>query len=418
MRNRTLIALLVAEAVSSTGSAMTFVALPWFVLSTSTPLHMSVVLAVEILPLALFGIPSGAVVQRLGARRSMLVADLVRAPLVALVPVLYWSGNLSYGVLLVIVFLLGCFTAPYLASQRTVIPEVLGDDETLVAKASGLFGGASQLPIVIGPAIAGALIALFGAPSLLFVDALTFLFAFATVLVFVQAGKPVRADEESRGLLAGVRYLTRDRLLGPLALTIIVLDGAANALAVAVPLLAYTRYDRDAYVAGWIFTGFGVGAVIGSLLVVKLLDRIAPLRLACIGMVCVTLPLWVIVFPVSWPVVAAAIVLCGLCVPLINAPMMGLLTTRPPEALRAKVMTAVLTASGIGAPVGRLLVGPVYHAYGNAGVWIGIAGGMTIGAALFVAVAVRGSAGDASDVAAMATVAHGEAEPLADAARV
>jgi hypothetical protein len=97
--------------------------------------------------------------------------------------------------------------------------------------------------------------------------------------------------------------------------------------------------------------------------------------------------------------------------------MMGLLTTRPPEALRAKVMTAVLTASGIGAPVGRLLVGPVYHAFGNAGVWIAIAGGMSIGAALFVAVAVRDSAGDAADVAAIAAVAHGEAEPLADAAR-
>ena len=417
MRNRTLIALLVAEVVSSTGSAMTFVALPWFVLSTSTPLHMSVVLAVEILPLALFGLPSGSVVQRLGARRSMLIADLVRAPLVALVPVLYWTGQLSYGVLLAIVFLLGCFTAPYIASQRTVIPEVLGDDETLVAKASGLFGGASQLPIVIGPAIAGILVALLGAPSLLLIDAVTFLFAFSMVLLFVRAGKPVPSDDDNRGILAGVRYLTRDRLLGPLALTIIVLDGAANALAVAVPLLAYTRYDRDSFVAGWIFTGFGVGAVVGSLLVVKLLDRFQPLRLACLGIAFVALPLWVIALPVSWPVAAAAIVVCGLCVPLINAPMMGLLTTRPPEALRAKVMTAVLTASGIGAPVGRVLVGPVYHAFGNAGVWIAIAGGMTVGAALFIGVALRSSPGDAARLAAVAAVAHGEPEPFPEIPR-
>jgi MFS family permease len=408
MRNRTLIALLLGEVVSSTGSAMTFVALPWFVLSTSTPLHMSVVLAVEILPLALFGLPSGSLVQRLGARRTMLAADLLRAPLVALVPVLYWTGDLTYGALLVIVFALGCFTAPYIASQRTVIPEVLGDDETLVAKASGLFGGASQLPIVIGPAIAGILVALLGAPALLLFDAVTFLFAFATVLFFVRAGKPVPADEENRGVLAGVRYLTRDRLLGPLALTIIVLDGAANALAVAVPLLAYTRYDRDSFVAGWIFTGFGIGAVAGSLLVVKLLDRFRPLRLACVGIACIALPLWVIAVPVPWPVVAAATVLCGLCVPLVNAPMMGLLTTRPPEALRAKVMTAVLTASGIGAPVGRVLVGPVFHSFGNTGVWIAIAGGMTVGAVLFIGVAVR-SGGDAAGLAAVAAVAHGEA---------
>ena len=51
------------------------------------------------------------------------------------------------------------------------------------------------------------------------------------------------------------------------------LDGAANGITVAVPLLAYTRYDRDPHIAGWIFTAFGIGAITGSVLVMKLLDR-------------------------------------------------------------------------------------------------------------------------------------------------
>jgi MFS family permease len=409
MKSRTLLALVVAEVVSSTGSAMTFVALPWFVLATTgSATRMSVVLAVEILPLALFGLPSGSLVSRFGARRSMLVADLVRAPLVALVPILHWTGHLSLAALLVIVFLLGCFTAPYMASQRTIIPEVLGDDETAVAKASGLFGGATHLPLVIGPAIAGALIAWIGTPSLLLIDGATFLFAFATIALFVRAGRPVPADEQSKGVLAGVRFLMRDRLLGPLTLTVIVLDGAANGIAVAVPLLAFTRYDRDPHVAGWIFTGFGVGAVAGSLLVVKLLDWFRPMSLACVGIVAASAPLWLIAAPVPWPVAVAAVVACGLCLPMVNAPVMGLLTTRPPEALRAKVMTAVLTASGIGAPVGRVLVGPVYRAFGNGGVWVAIAAGMSLGAVLFVVAAVRGSAGDPPDLVAVAAVTHGE----------
>jgi MFS family permease len=130
MRNFTLPALLIAEAVSSTGSAITFVALPWFVLSTGgSATRMSIVLAAEILPMALFGIPSGSVVARLGARTTMLISDLVRAPLVALVPILHWSGHLTFGGLLVIVFLLGLFTAPYMSSQRTILPEIFGDDE-------------------------------------------------------------------------------------------------------------------------------------------------------------------------------------------------------------------------------------------------------------------------------------------------
>ena len=407
MRNLTLPALLTAEAVSSTGSAITFVALPWFVLVTDgSPTRMSIVLAAEILPMALLGIPSGSVVSRLGARVSMLVSDLVRAPLVALVPILHWSGHLSFALLVAIVFCLGVFTAPYAASQRSILPEVLGDDEKAVGKASGLLGGAQHLPIVIGPSIAGALIAWVGTSPLLLIDGATFLFAFVTVLAFVRGGARVQHDDESRGVLAGVRFLARDKLLGPLTLTVIVLDGAANGISVAVPLLAFTRYDRNPHIAGWIFTAFGIGALAGSVLVTKLLDRFAPLKLACVGILCATLPLWIVVAPVSWPVVGAAVVLCGIFVPLINAPVMGIITTRPPVALRPKVMTAVMAASGAGGPLGRLVIGPVYRWAGNAGVWTEIAGGMTLGALLFVAAVIRASsAGDAPDVASVAPVA-------------
>src|SRR5262249_2983134 len=138
LRSRTLLALLVAEAVSTLGTAMTFVALPWFVLVTSgSASRMSTVLAVESRPLALLRIPSGSVVARLGARRSVLVADAIRAPLIALVPLLHWTGQLSYPLLLAIVFATGVFTAPYLASQRSIVPELFENDERMVSKASG-----------------------------------------------------------------------------------------------------------------------------------------------------------------------------------------------------------------------------------------------------------------------------------------
>lgn len=404
MRDRTLWALVLAEVVSSTGSALTFLALPWFVLATNhgSATRMSIVLAVEVLPMALFGIPSGALVARLGSRRTMLLSDGVRAPLVALVPILHWSGDLTFPLLLVIVFLLGVFITPYISAQRTIIPEVFGDDERLVSKASGLFGGAVQVPSIVGPAVAGLLISWFGTPPLLVVDAVTFLFAFAVVLTLVRGGARVEQDDASRGVMAGVRFLTRDKLLGPLTLTLIVLDGSANAISVAVPLLAFSHYHQDARVAGWIFMGFGVGAVVGSVAVMKLLDRYRPVRLAAIGMLLVPLPLWSIVAVPPWPVVAAALFVCGLIVPLVNAPMMGILTTRPPAALRAKVMTATLTASGLGGPGMRLLVGPVFKWHGNMGVWILLAGGMSLGALLFTTAAVRG---DARDLQARATIA-------------
>jgi MFS family permease len=403
MRDRTLWALVVAEIISSTGSALTFLALPWFVLATShSPTRMSIVLAAEVLPMALFGIPSGSLVARLGSRRTMLASDAVRAPLIALVPLLSWTGHLSFPLLLVIVFLIGVFITPYASAQRTIIPELFGSDERLVTKASGLFGGAVQVPTIVGPAVAGLLISWFGTPPLLIVDAATFLVAFAIVLVLVKGGARVVGDDSSKGVLAGVRYLARDRLLGPVTLTLIVLDGSANAISVAVPLLAFTHYHQNARVAGWIFMGFGIGAVAGSVVVVKLLDRFRPIRLAAVGMLLLPLPIWAIVAVPPWPLVCAALFVCGLIVPLVNAPMLGIITTRPPAALRPKVLAAVLTASGLGGPAMRLLVGPVFKWHGNAAVWVLLAGGMTLGALLFVTAALFG---DARDLQATATTA-------------
>ncbi len=407
LRARTLLALLVAEAVSTLGTAMTFVALPWFVLVTSgSASRMSTVLAVEIAPMALLGIPSGSVIARLGARTSMLVSDAVRAPLIALVPLLHWTGHLSYALLLVIVFAMGIFTAPYIASQRTIVPELFDDDERTVSKVSGLFGGATQLPTLFGPVIAGVLVASFGPSSVLLVDGLTYLFAFACVLLLVRGGKPVPPDEESKGVLAGIRYLARDRLLGPVTLTLVLLDGAAGAIAVGVPLVAYSRYDQNPHVAGWLFGSFGIGALIGSALVVKLLDRFDPLLLASTAILLATAPLWAIVASIPWPAACAAIAVCGLFVPMVNAPFMGIITTRPPVALRAKVMTAVFTASGLGSPFGRYAVGPVFARWGNAGVWVEIAGGLTLGSLLFIAVTVaawRSKASESSSPVAQAS---------------
>src|SRR4249919_3681842 len=87
---RGILALLSAEVISSLGSQMTFLALPWFVLTTTgSTTRMGIVLAAELLPIALLGIPSGTIVARLGAVRTMLVADALRVPLMISIPLLY-----------------------------------------------------------------------------------------------------------------------------------------------------------------------------------------------------------------------------------------------------------------------------------------------------------------------------------------
>ena len=113
LRNRSLAGLVAAELVSLTGSAMTFVALPWFVLETTgSTAKMSWVLAAELLPVVIVGIPAGSAIVRLGAKRTMLISDAFRGPLLVVIPILHRSGHLTFPLLLAVTFAIGVFTAP------------------------------------------------------------------------------------------------------------------------------------------------------------------------------------------------------------------------------------------------------------------------------------------------------------------
>ena len=107
LRSTAIRALVAAETVSTTGGQMTAVALPWFVLTTSSAKQMSYVVAAEIAAYVIFGIPAGSVIERLGARTTMVLCDGLRAPLMLLIPVLHLAGALVFAELVAISFVLG-----------------------------------------------------------------------------------------------------------------------------------------------------------------------------------------------------------------------------------------------------------------------------------------------------------------------
>jgi MFS family permease len=384
LRNRSLLALLAAELVSRAGSQMTFLALPWFVLvTTGSPAKMGIVLAVELLPTALLGVPSGTLVTRIGARLTMLGSDLARVPLMASLPVLHSAGLLSFPLLLVLVAAFGCFNAPYFASQRVILPELLGNDEQTIAQANSVLEGAGQTSALLGPPLAGLLIATLGAANVLYVDAATFAFSFVTVLLFVPARKRVETPEASGGLLAGMSFLLRDALMGPLATVIVLMNALGQMLGAALPVLAFQRYD-DARVGGWLFAAYGLGGLIGTAVAYRLVTKVPALTLASLGAIGFALPLWVLVPHVALAPILGALAFTALCQPLINAPMFGVITTRTPPALFPKVMTAIVTLATIAGPLGVLAAGALLEHEGLMVTFGVIAGGVTAVALLFV----------------------------------
>jgi predicted MFS family arabinose efflux permease len=392
LRNRSLAAVLTAELVSLTGSAMTYVALPWFVLvTTGSTAKMGWVLAAELLPVGLLGIPAGTLIGRLGAKRTMNLADACRVPLMTAIPVLHWTGHLSFGALLGLTFLLGSFTAPYYASSRLILPEVVGDDEQLVAQGSAFVQAATQLTQLGGPILGGVLISWFSAPAVLVVDAATYAFSFVVILTFVRAGGRVAPDESSRGLFAGLRYVMRDRLLGPMLAAAAFINFAAQGLFAMLPVLVLRRFDEDTKVLGFLFASFGAGALIGSLIAAQIVRKVALTKLAGLAILGMAVPLWLLAITLPWPAVLVVLAGFGICAPLVNAPVLSILTVRTPAPLRPKVMTAVMTISSVIGPLGFLAVGQALQHVGMPVVFLAIAAGFTVGALAFSAAVRRGS---------------------------
>ena len=380
-----------AELVSLTGAAMTYVALPWFVLTTTgSTAKMGWVLAAELLPVGLLGIPSGSLIARLGAKRTMNIADAARAPLLTAIPVLHWTGQLSFPLLLACTFVLGCFTAPYYASSRLILPEVVGEDEQLVAQGSAFVQAANQMTQLGGPLLAGVLIAWISAPAVLLIDAATYAFSFLVIFTFVRAGRRVAPDESSRGLFAGLRYVLRDKLLGPMMAAAAVINFVAQGLFAMLPVLVVRRFDADPKILGFFFAAFGAGALLGSLLAMQIVRKVPLLKLAGVAILGMAVPLWLLAITLPWPAVILVLAGFGMCAPLVNAPVLAILTVRTPEAVRPKVITAVMTISVVIGPLGFLAVGQSLQHVGMRVVFLAIAAGFSAGALAFSAAVRRG----------------------------
>ncbi|TML56102.1 MAG: MFS transporter [Actinobacteria bacterium] len=400
LRNRSLIGLVTAELVSLTGSSMTFVALPFFVLiTTGSTAKMGWALAAEMLPIAIFGIPAGTVIAKLGAKKTMLISDAARGPLLLVIPILHHYGDLSFAALLGTTFAIGIFAAPYFASSRLIVPEVAGEDEQAVASVNAVLSGANQLTQLAGPVLAGVIIGLFGASTVLVVDGCSYIFSFLVILTVVRAGKRVEAAAQQKGVFSGLKFLLGDSLLGPMVIAACAINFVAQGIALGVQAIDYFRYNASGHVVGILFAGFGIGALAGAIVAQQLTQKVPLLKLAAVAIVAMPLPLFLLSPTTPWP--AATIIIAGFAffTPLVNAPVIGILTVRTPAELRPKVMTAVMTVATMAGPFGFIAAGYLLRHVSLGSFFIGLPALLMLASLAFAGVLLRNQRGDAGDLA-------------------
>ena len=132
--------LLTAEAFSLTGTRVSMVALPWFVLTTTgSATQTGLVALAEMLPLVVLKVLSGPVIDRVGARRVSIVCDLGSVVAVGAIPVLYAADRLSLPVFLLMVAVAGGLRGPGDAAKSALIPRLVERAEVPMERATGLY---------------------------------------------------------------------------------------------------------------------------------------------------------------------------------------------------------------------------------------------------------------------------------------
>jgi MFS family permease len=382
-------AIVAAEVVSSIGSSMAVLALPWFVLvTTGSAAKLGLVLGIGSIPFVTLPLLAGSVIARIGARQTMVIADAARLPLVAAIPALYSLDALSFPLLVVLVALTNVFMAAHMPAQRLILAEVVGDEESVVARVNAYLDGAQTTAPLVGPALAGVLIAALGAPNVLYVDAATFGVAAIAVGLFVRRRKPL-AEAEGCGLLAGLRYVLRSRLLIVLCVTMLTMEFFFALFMTTLPVFAYSDFDQNAHIAGVFYAAMGAGALLGMFVVSRVVRRFGALHVAAGALVLASIPKLLLGFPLPAAGVAAALVLQGIFGPLTGAPIFTVITTRTPAALRTKVLSAAFGVMFLTGPLGQIATGPLINAVGPRTVIVIAAGGSLVGSAPFAIYVAR-----------------------------
>lgn len=369
LRDRTYRRLFTSILIASFGGQLTMLAIPLTaaVLLQASPLQMGLLTAMEILPFVLLSLPAGVWLDRVRKLPVYIGGELLLGLGVASVPVAWALGVLSMGWLYAIAFLLGCVYTVSGSAAQIVLTQVVPRERLVEAHAKNAL--ASSGADVAGPALAGLLIKLLGAPLTLVVDAVLSL-ASALILRGVRVHEPRPPRNASRGaghfgrdLLTGLRFVRDQPLLVTLA-AIVGLWQMAHQSALVVQILFATRtLGLDESAVGLSYMALGAGTVAASVWGHRISQRLGPAPCLVAGVATTGLG-WLVVSLVpagSLGVLAFAAMLgCfGFGAVLIFINFLALRQAVTPQPLLGRMTSTmrwlILLPAGPGALIGGLL---------------------------------------------------------------
>jgi MFS family permease len=368
---------------SVVGSWMQSVALPWLVLQLGgSPLQLGLVMAFMFGP-SLFLAPLGGVLaDRVDKRRTLIAVNAVAMLQASILFVLAVTGAVEIWHIYLLALVAGFVSAVEWPVRQAFVAELVPRED--LVNAIALNSTSFNLARVVGPAVAGVTIAVFGVASNFGINAISYVSVISSMLLIDsrllhRAPRPNRFPSVRQSLGEGLRYARAT----PSVLWPLVMLGGVAALAMnfqtLLPLFTRSALGMDAGGYGALYAAMGAGSLIGSLALAFATSQRPMFRLIIGGGASFLVLAFALGF-VRSPILAFPIVVgIGLASMLMVNTINVTVQNSVPDALRGRVIALYVTVFAGTAPVGGLFAGALAEAFGAAFA-------LSLGAVLAVAV--------------------------------
>jgi MFS family permease len=373
------------QIVSLSGTWMQSVAQAWLVLTlTRSGISLGLVTALQFLPTLVAGPWGGVIADRADKRKLIVGTQIASASLALALGLLTIFGAINVWVVYLLATLLGVVTLVDMPTRQAFVMEMVGPaDITNAVSLNGVVVNASR---IVGPAVAGLLIATVGIGVCFIVNAVSYI-AVIVGLLMMRPDELIlgpRAERRPGLLLEGLRYAWHARELRTPLLLMAVVGALSYNFSVVFPLLTDVTFHHGAQAYGTLFSVMGVGAVIGGL-VVATRNR-AGERFLSAGALALGVALTLGALAPTFGIELGLAVLMGAASTAFIATSNALLQLAARPEMRGRVMALFAMVFLGTTPIGGLLVGWISEAWGpRAGLLVGgvaavVAGTVALGA--------------------------------------
>ena len=384
LRIRSFALLWSGQAISRLGDNLYRIALSWWVLEkTGSAAAMGAVAVFSLVPMLLFLLVGGVVVDRLPRFRIMLAADLVNTFVVGLVAVLAMTDRLEVWHIYAVSVVFGLAEAFFYPAYSASLPQIVPPDA--LPSANSLTSLTWQLSGILGPSLGALIVALGGTAAAFGLDSLSFLVSavFLFPLRRIMAPAP---DEVRRSPVADVREGLATVLASPFLWVSILVFAFINVTEagprnIALPFLIHDRLGLDVGALGLVGSAFSVGSVTGAILLGRL-RRIRRRGLLAYGATALggLMVIFIGLAPGLAPLIAVAVI-HGVTFSTINLVWTTTLQQMVPPEKLGRVSSIDALGSFVLMPAGFALAGLLTDSIGPSRVFV-LGGAATIAMAL------------------------------------